>query len=166
MLWPPMYCAACGGPSPQIIGAAPSRTRSVRRRLPTSQADPTSPAQISRNNGANAQFVSGTARPSDRYKSSRPCVLPVAAVLLGLGIARSRRQEKPPPHLAHRGNELVAYVCYKFVAGHSHERIITHKSPNTCRIASHLSATEGDHEAHNQTAFQFTISRSKNASAA
>ena len=35
-----------------------------------------------------------------------------------------------------------------------------------CHAASHLSVTEGDHEAYNQTASQFTIIRSKNASAA
>ena len=109
------------------------------------------------------------ARPSDRYKSFRPCILPVAAVLWGPGISKSRRQENPHP-IWHTGGmiESRAYLTnfYKFVATHSHGRIITYTSPNTYRAASHLSATEGDHEAHNHTAFQFTISRSKNAAAA
>jgi hypothetical protein len=35
-----------------------------------------------------------------------------------------------------------------------------------CHAASHLSAMEGNHEAHNHTVFQFTISRSNSAPAA
>ena len=65
----------------------------------------------------------------------------------GHGILRSCRQEKPPSHLAHGRNELVACVFYEF-------------------MAPHLSvATEGYDETYNQTAFQFTIDRSKNDAA-
>jgi hypothetical protein len=63
----------------------------------------------------NAPFVCGAARPSNRYKSSRPCVLPVVAVLLEHVISRSGRQENPHPIWHTGGNERVACVFDKFL---------------------------------------------------
>ena len=72
---------------------------------------------------------------------------------------------KPPPSpLAHGRGELGTYplsqICCTLFS------VSVYIRARTCHVASHLSATEGNHEAHNHTAFQFTIDRSKNTSAA